>query len=292
MYELIASNKRRSWLLLFVFSVLAIALGVLLSYAIEGGEIFVPIAVVFTIASSFIGFYAGDRIVLSSTGAVQISKEDDPELYTTVENLAITAGLPMPRVYVIPDNALNAFATGRDPAHASVAITLGLRKQLTKTELEAVMGHELSHVKNYDIRVMLLAAVLFGIVVLLADILWRAAFSGRRNRRDGSIYILPIVLVAALLAPIAAQLIKFAISRRREFLADADSVMLTRYPEAMISALQKISQSPVLAGHHEATAHLFIYSPLRGGGISRLFSTHPPIEERIAALRQAANIRT
>jgi heat shock protein HtpX len=292
MYELIARNKRRSWLLLLSFSVLVVGLGYLLSLVTQNGQAVFLGAIVFNLVMVLISYYAGDSIVLTSVGAKELQQDQDPELFRTVENLAITAGIPMPRVYVIPDPALNAFATGRDPEHASVAITSGLRQRLTKSELEAVMGHELSHVKNYDIRVMLLAAVLFGLVVLLADLLFRLAFRPGDRDNKGSVYLIPIVIAAAILAPLAAQMIKLAISRRREFLADADSVMLTRYPEAMISALQKISQAPTLAGHHEATAHLFIYPPIRPGFVAKLFATHPPIEERIQAIQEAARIRT
>lgn len=293
MYQLIASNKRRSFFLVLVFSALVLGLGYLLSVSIEGGEAVFLGVLVFNLLSVLISFYAGDKIVLASTGAQQIEKADDPELFTTVENLAITAGLPMPKVYIIPDMGLNAFATGRDPQHASVAITHGLRQVLSKAELEAVMGHELSHVKNYDTRLMVLTAVLFGMVVLIADLLWRLSFGGGRDRKGSAPIFLVFLLIAAILAPIAAQLIKFAISRRREYLADASSIMLTRYPEAMVSALQKISQAPIIAGHHEATAHLFIYSPLTSSSFAqKLFSTHPPLEERIAAIREAARLRT
>jgi len=291
MYQLIASNKRRSFLLVFVFSALVLSLGYLLAVTVEGGEAIFIGVLLFTIISVLTSYYAGDKIVLASTGAKRIEKADDPDLFTTVENLAITAGVPMPAVYIIPDMGLNAFATGRDPEHASVAITHGLRQVLDKSELEAVMGHELSHVKNYDTRLMVLTAVLFGMVVLIADLLWRLSFGGRDRKRSTPI-LLVLIVIAAILAPIAAQLIKFAISRRREYLADASSVMLTRYPDAMVSALQKISQAPMIAGHHEATAHLFIYSPLNASFTQRLFSTHPPLEERIAAIREAARLRT
>ncbi|MBI4122110.1 MAG: M48 family metalloprotease [Parcubacteria group bacterium] len=294
MYELIARNKRRSWLLLFSFSVLVLGLGYLISRVVEGGEIIFAIAFAVNVISILIGYYAGDSIVLASVKAVPLTQAQDLDLFRTVENLAITAGIPMPRVYLIADPALNAFATGRDPQHASVAITTGLRQLLTKPELEAVMGHELSHIKNLDIRVMLLAAVLFGMVVLLADLLWRLVFFGRgdRDRNSGTVYLIPVIIAAAILAPLAAQAIKLAISRRREFLADADSVMLTRYPEALVSALQKISQAPTLAGHHEATAHLFIYPPLKTGFLAKLFSTHPPLADRIEAIQKAARLHS
>lgn len=293
MYQRIAANKRRSFLLVIAFSLLVVGLGYLLSLSVEGGEAILIGVVIFNLISVLISYFGGDKIVLASTGARRIEKQDDPELFTTVENLAITAGLPMPGVYIIPDAALNAFATGRNPEKASVAITMGLRQKLTKSELEAVMGHELAHVKNFDTRLMVLTAVLFGMVVLIADLLWRLSFSGGRSRdRKVAPVTLVALLIAGLLAPIVAQLIKLAISRQREFLADASSAMLTRYPEAMISALQKISQDPVITGHHEATAHLFIYSPLRQETFfSRLFSTHPPIADRIEALRNGANIR-
>lgn len=292
MYQQISQNKRRSWSLILLFTILVMGIGYLISISVEGGQGIFLLAVIFNFISIFISYFSGDKIVLASTGARQINKEMDPELFTTVENLAITAGIPMPKLYIIPDAALNAFATGRDPEHASVAITQGLRNTLTKTELEAVMGHELSHVKNYDIRVMLITAVLFGMVVMLADLLFRLSFSGNRSRNSkGGAIMIPILIAAAILAPIAAQLIKLAISRKREYLADASSVMLTRYPEAMISALEKIAQKPTIAGHNEATAHLFIFPPMKQNSfIAKLFMTHPPIEERIKAIKQGVGI--
>ena len=288
MYQLIDKNKRRSWLLIFIFSLLILGIGWLLSYAVEGGYFILIIAVVFNLISVLISYYAGDKLVLSSVGAKQIQKNDDPELFRTVENLAITAGVPMPKVYLIPDQALNAFATGRDPNHASVAITKGLRRTLSKAELEAVMAHELSHVKNYDIRVMVITAILFGMIVFMADMLWRLAFSGRSRNKNAGLIMIPIIIAAAILAPLAAQMIKLAVSRKREFLADASSVMLTRYPQAMISALQKISRAPNIAGHNEAIAHLFIFPPIKKSLLAKLFSTHPPIEERITAIEQGS----
>ncbi len=291
MYELIAKNKRRSLILTVVFSALVLAIGYGLSLYVRDGEALFVFVLIFNLISILISYYAGATIVLASTGAQEIQKEQDPELFTVVENLAITAGVPMPRVYIIPDAALNAFATGRSPAHACVAITAGLRAQLTRSELEAVMGHELSHVANYDTRLMMITAVLFGMVTMIANLAWRLAFRGERKRGNSALIAGLVFVAAAILAPITAQLIKLAISRQREYLADGSSVMLTRYPEAMISALQKISAAPTLAGHHEATAHLFIYSPLREQSfMQKLFSTHPAIEDRIAALRAGANI--
>lgn len=296
MRELIQKNKRRSTFLIVLFLLVVIGLGYLLSYLSGDGGVYVIIALLYGFFSIIGSYFVGDKLILSSVQAKEIQKEDDPELFTTVENLAITAGIPMPKVYLIPDQALNAFATGRSPEHASVAITYGLRSQLTKAELEAVMGHELSHIKHYDIRVMLYTAVLVGMVIFLSDILWRVAIGGGNRNSRNSKGSGPIILIALLLgligAPIAAQLIKLAISRRREYLADAGSAMLTRYPEAMISALQKIAQAPKLNGHHDSIAHLFIYPPVKKASLrERLFSTHPPIEERIKALQESARIR-
>ncbi len=296
MYELIAKNKRRSWYLIFSFLVVIALLGWLFSYFVQDQILFLVLAGGFGFFSVLTSYFAGDKLILASTGAKQIEKQDDPELFTIVENLAITAGISMPKVYLIPDPALNAFATGRDPEHASVAITQGLRQHLTKVELEAVMGHELSHVKHYDIRLMLFTAVLVGMIIFLSDILWRIALGGGRNnsskKSSGPIVIVALVL-GLIGAPIAAQLIKLSISRKREFLADAGSAMLTRYPEAMISALQKISQAPKIQGHHNSIAHLFIFPPVKKASwFQGLFRTHPPIEERIAALQKGARIHT
>ena len=294
MYELIAKNKRNSWILMFLFTIIIIALGWLLSEITEFGYGFLLIALIFTLVSLSASYYSGDKMVLSSVGAKQIKKQDDPELFLLVENLAITAGIPTPKIHIIPDPALNAFATGRDPEHASVAITQGLRNILTKAELESVMGHELSHIKHYDIRIMLLPATLAGMIIFLADILWRVSLSGDKRSKKGNaaILIIPALIICIVGAPLAAQLIKLAISRKGEFLADSGSVMLTRYPEAMISALQKISQSPIVSGHNEAIAHLFIYSPLKQKSFwSKLFSTHPPIHERIEVIKKAVSIR-
>jgi heat shock protein HtpX len=293
MYDLIASNKRRSWLLVFLFSLLILGLGWLISAWRQDGLTIFFFAAVFNLLMLLISYYQGDRLILASLGSRPLNREEDRELFQIVENLAITAGLPRPRIYLIPDRALNALATGRDPRHASLAITTGLRQMLTKSELEAVMGHELSHIKNYDIRLMLLAAALAGTMVLLADLLWRLTLTGRHDRRKNqNPLLLPLVVIALILAPLAAQLIKLAISRRREYLADADAALLTRYPEALISALEKIAQQPTLAGRHAGIAHLFIYPPFKKQSwFNSLFSTHPPLSNRIAALRQAANLR-
>lgn len=294
MYELISANKRRSWILIIAFSVVILFLGWLLSYTTNDGSIFLIYAIIINIVMVTTSYYGGDKLVLASVRAQKINKADDPELFLIVENLAITSGIPTPQVYLIPDAALNAFATGRDPEHASVAITVGLRQLLTKTELEAVMAHELSHIKNFDIRLMLLAGVLLGVIVFLSDFLMRSMFYSKRSRdnNNGALILIPIAIVSAILAPLIGQMIKFAVSRKREYLADASGVMLTRYPEAMVSALQKISQRPALAGKHEAIAHMFIFPPFQKSSWAKLFSTHPPIEDRINAIKEAARIRT
>lgn len=292
MYNLIAKNKRRSVILVILFILVIIGLGWLLTRVTEGGEVMILIAFVFSIFSVVTSYFVGDKMILASVKAKPVPKKADPELYNVVENLAITAGIPMPKVYMMQDSALNAFATGRDPEHASVAITSGLRKALSRPELEAVMAHELSHVKHYDIRLMLFTAVLVGMILFLANILWRVSAT-RGGGKRGNILIIPALIIGLIGAPIAAQLIKMALSRRREFLADAGSVMLTRYPESMISALQKIARAPAIKGHHEAIAHLFIYPPFKKKSFwTKMLSTHPPIEDRISIIQQASRIKS
>ncbi len=257
-----------------------------------------PIAVVISVGMSLFSYYFSDKVVLGISGAKEIKRTDDPELYRTVENLSIAAGLPTPKVYLIEDTAPNAFATGRDPKHAVVAITTGLRQKLTKQELEGVMAHELSHIGNYDIRLTTIIVVLVGIVTLLADWMLRISFHGRRSRDDNggaNAYLAIIAIVLALLSPIAASLIQLAISRKREFLADASAALLTRYPAGLSSALQKIAADhEPLEVANKATAHLYIVNPLKehqakGDRLSwfaGLFQTHPPIQERIKKLSE------
>ena len=250
------------------------------------------IAVIFALAMNISAYWFSDKIALTSTGA----KEADPvqflELHRILENLAITAGLPKPRLYIIEDSAPNAFAAGRDPKHAVVAVTTGLLAQLDRSELEGVLAHELSHVGNRDILVMTVAVVLAGLITVVVDMFLRISlFGGGGNRDRGGNAVLAIVaIVALILAPIAAQLIQMAISRKREFLADASGALLTRYPDGLASALQKISsyQAPMRKASH-ATAHLFISNPFgaheAGRFIAKIFSTHPPVGERVAALQ-------
>ncbi len=290
-YQQIDHNKRKTWLLIGIFGALIIAVAYALSlYYGEGGYSFIVIAVVISSLMSIGSYYGGDKVALVSSGAKEIKKDDNPYVYRMVENLAITAGMPMPRVHIIDSPALNAFATGRDPEHASIAVTTGIIEALENEELEGVIAHELSHVQNYDIRVMTVVVVLVGIIALIGDMFWRAQlFGGRRSndRQGGAGAIMAIVaLVFLILSPIVAELIKLAISRKREFLADASGALLTRYPEGLARALEKISQSNVpLERASTATAHLFISNPFKKKNFSKLFSTHPPIQERVNRLR-------
>jgi heat shock protein HtpX len=243
-----------------------------------------------------ISFRFSDRVVLGMSGAREVAHDKDPDLYHLVENLCIGAGMPVPRIYIIDDTAPNAFATGRDPNHAYIVVTKGLLQKLDKLELEGVLAHELSHIRNYDIRLMTLVVMLVGLVALLADFFLRWTWFGAGARRGnkgkgegaGGAILLLVALVMAILAPIAAQLIRFAISRKRESLADASGALLTRYPEGLARALEKISQDKEpLEAANKATAHLYIVNPLKdhASSLNNLFSTHPPIQERIKALR-------
>jgi heat shock protein HtpX len=256
------------------------------------------IAAVFAFLLSLLGYYAGDRFVLASAGARRIHHKDDPELFNVVEEMAIAAGIPMPEVYLIDDPALNAMATGRDPQHAAVAITSGLRSKLSRDELQGVIAHEVSHIRNYDIRLMLLLAVLVGTVVMLSDIFWQFSRGGGGSRRssndkeskDGGWIVLVVMLLAivlALIAPLLAQLIQFAVSRQREYLADATAVELTRYPQGLANALRKLeTDSAVLRSANRGTAHLFIANPIEKfqARAHTAFASHPPLQDRIARL--------
>jgi heat shock protein HtpX len=311
--DLIAENKRNSVLLVLIFCLFAaavaliLALGVIAFYdpeavaqlhwgaALLAGGIAAGIALVF----SLIGYYSGDSVILASTGARPIRHQDDPELFNVVEEMSIAAGIPMPRVYLIVDPALNAFATGRDPQHAAVAITAGLRHQLTRDELQGVIAHEMSHIRNYDIRLMLLMAVLVGTVVMLSHLFWQIVRSGGRgssksssdSKSDGGGWIVLIVLVLAvllaLIAPLLAQIIQFAVSRQREYLADASAVELTRYPQGLANALRKLQgDAAVLQSANGGTAHLFIANPLKKfqDRAESMLASHPPLKDRIARL--------
>ncbi len=294
-YTEINKNKTYSVLLIFVFLIVIIAMGFFAS-KIYGQPAILYGAVIFSTISAFISYYNSDKITLSLSHAHEIDLKANAELYQLVENLTIAAGLPMPRVYIIDDTAINAFATGRDPKHAVVCVTTGALSRLNKTELEGVLAHELSHVGNYDIKFMTLVVVLVGIITLLADWMLRISFFGgrRKNNNEGQLGLIFLVagIILTLLSPIIATLIQLAVSRKREYLADASGALLTRYPEGLASALEKIAgDKEPLEAANKATAHLYIANPLKGQGDSvgwfaNLFNTHPPIEDRIKRLRE------
>ncbi len=284
-------NIRKTWLLLTFFFVFLIGLGWLLSRAL-GDSSFLYIAVAIAVFQSFFSYWFSDKIVLSMAGAKPIEKRDNPELYRLVENLTITAGLPLPKIYIINEAQPNAFATGRDKNHAVVAVTRGLLERLEKSELEGVIAHELSHIGNKDMLLQTMVVILVGVVAIISDLFLRISFwgGGRRDDRGNmGLLMLAFGIVAAILAPLAATMIQLAISRKREFLADASAALLTRYPQGLASALQKISSDPApLRAAKDSTAHLYIANPFRGkqaqNWMNKLFSTHPPVEDRIKAL--------
>lgn len=287
MYSQIDSNKRKTAILIGIFLALIIGIGYYLNAFLGYGYETVVIAVVISSLMSIFSYYASDKIALASTGAKEITQEQNPYLFRMVENLCISQGLPIPRIYIIPSPALNAFATGRDPKHASIAVTTGIIEALENEELEGVIAHELSHVKNYDIRVMTIVVVLVGSIGLIADIVFRShLFGGKNSENKGNGIFMILGIVALIISPIVAELIKLAVSRKREYLADASGALMTRYPEGLARALEKISGSKIpFDKANSATAHLFISNPLKGKTFSSFFSTHPPIEERIKRLR-------
>jgi heat shock protein HtpX len=294
----IARNKRDSWFLMIVIVLLLLALGFVIGIAVyrdyTGGLGFLGVFGVVAIIWSLIGYYGGAGMALAVSGAKEVTHEQEPQLWNVVEEMSVAAGLPMPKVYVIESDAANAFATGRDPQHAAVAATRGLMERLNREELQGVVGHEMSHVRNYDIRFATLIGIMVGVIALAADFFLRWGFffgGGRRggNRDSGGAgaIIFLVAIVFAILAPFFAYMVQFAISRRREYLADASGVELTRNPTGLASALEKIAADPVpLKTANRATAHLFIANPLRKEREKAgLFDTHPPIRERIARLR-------
>jgi heat shock protein HtpX len=299
LYTYQSANIRRTWVLFAVFFVVVIAIGYVFSMAYNDYS-FVAFALIFSVVYSLISYFGSAGIALSLARAVPIQKQDNPMLYDLIENLCITSGLPVPKIYITPELQINAFATGRDPQHAAVAVTQGALQRLDKNELQGVLAHELSHVGNRDILVSTVAAILAGIISLIADVFLRSIFfsggfgggRGRNNNNEGSQIFFVLAIVLSILAPIGTMLIQLAISRRREALADASGVLLTRYPEGLISALQKIQadQTPMRSAK-DSTAHMWIDNPFKGSGASwfhKLFMTHPPIEDRIRALQQAS----
>lgn len=287
-------NIRRTWILITFFIVLIIALGWLISWLMESPVLLVA-AVVFSVLMSFFTYWYSDKIVLGLSKAKEVKKRENLELYRLVENLCIAAGLPQPKIYIIEAQQPNAFATGRDPEHAVIAVTRGLLEKLEKKELEGVLAHELSHIGNRDILLGTVVVILVGIVALLSHWFLRISFFGGVRRRDSKgqagVIILILGILAIILAPLAAKIIQLAVSRRREFLADASGALLTRYPEGLARALGKISRDQTaLKVASNATAHLYISSPFRGkqskNWFIKLFLTHPPVEARMKALRE------
>lgn len=296
-YEQVDANKRKSVLVIILFVLFVVAVAWIFGEALGYGLSFVGWALIFSGLMSWGSYYYSDKIILTLSGARPADRKRDFLFYTVTENLAMAAHLPKPRLYVIDDTAMNAFATGRDPQHAVICATTGLLDKLDRTELEGVISHELSHVGNYDIRLMAIVSILVGLITLLADWFLRATFWGRGRSNDRENNQLQFVffvvgLVLALLSPLIAQLIQLAISRRREFLADASGVKLTRFPDGLIRALQKIStDKEPLEVANKATAHLYISNPLKNrhdsiSWFSGLFNTHPPMADRLTALKQ------
>jgi len=295
-YSQIEANKGKTWLIMVFFTLFIATVVFVLTKAIGGDGSWVFIAFLLSAFTSIVSYYWSDKIILTISGARQADRKRDFDLFTVTENVAIAAGLPKPAVYVIEDSALNAFATGRDPKHAAICVTRGLIEKLDRRELEGVVAHELSHIKNFDTRLMTIVAILVGMIAFLSDWFMRTLWWGGgrredRNERGGLGAILLMVgIIFAILSPIIATIIQLAISRRREFLADASGVLLTRNPEGLASALEKLSNDhEVLEAASNATAHLYIVNPFKGkdfgAWFSGLFNTHPPISERIKILR-------
>jgi heat shock protein HtpX len=294
-YSAISANIWKSYVIMALFILFAGTVAYVIGQATNYGPSLGVGIFIFSIIYSFISYFYSDKIVLATSGAKEIKEKDNPELFHIVENLSIGDGVPMPRVYLINDPSPNAFATGRDVKHASVAVTSGILARLNKSEMEGVLAHELSHVKNYDTRLMAITAVMIGFIAMITDFFLRSLFwGGFRNNNErnnnGQAIFLVVAIILAILAPIIASLIQLAISRKRELLADASGALLTRYPEGLASALEKISSDPrPMQTASNATAHLFIVNPFKSKGfhgwVTNLFSTHPPIEERIKILR-------
>lgn len=292
----VSSNQLKSLLLALLFIIIIGALGTAIGFVYRSTYLGLALAAGAAILYTTLVFLSGDQMILGMAGAKPVTKKDQPYLYNTIEGLAIAAGMPTPKAYVIDDSAMNAFATGRDPKHASITVTTGLLKTMNRQELEGIVGHEMSHIKNYDVRFMMLTVVLVGVIVLLGDFLLRSFWFGSGRRKDDSkgsqlqAILLVAAIILAILAPIIGKLIQLAISRRREFSADASSAVLTRYPPGLASALKKIAKDPdpLVDNANRAIAPLFISTPFRKsrGFITNLFSTHPPIEERIKRLEE------
>jgi heat shock protein HtpX len=298
-YEQIASNKRKTVLLLFVAFVLLAGVGYAIGLVWGTGWGGFVIAIVLAVVLQLVSYFSGDRIVLASTRAREVTADDQPRLHNIVEGLAIASGLPKPRVYVVPEQAPNAFATGRDPEHSSIAVTEGLLSAMDRIELEGVIGHEMAHILDRDILYGTIVATVIGAIVLLSEFfmraLWWGGLRGRRGDRGGGpadLFIFAVGFALVILAPLFGQLIRLAVSRNREYLADAQGAMLTRYPPGLIAALKKLQAAPTaMRSANNATAHLWLNQPSRIEGertstLERLFATHPPMAERIRRLEE------
>lgn len=296
-WDHVSGNIFKTWLIMFFFSMFTVVVIYIIArgfgYGETGGLSLTGFALIMAGLMNFVSYYWSDKIVLGISGAKPIEKKNNPEVYRLVENLCIAAGLPLPKIYILEDSAPNAFATGRDPKHAAICFTSGILDRLNKQELEGVTAHELSHVGNRDTLLMSVVSVLIGTIALLSDWFIRSMWFGRHSDRDsrGNSIMLVVAIVVAILAPIVAMLIQLAVSRRRELLADASGVLLTRYPEGLASALLKISSDrEPLEAANRGTAHLYIVNPLKGKQaqvwLASLFNTHPPIDVRIKALRE------
>lgn len=287
MYSAIAKNKRNTIYIIFLFLLITGGLGFLASLFYQDSNI-VIFVLAFGAIYALIQYFVATSLAVNLSGAIEIGREDNPRLYRIVENLTITTGMPMPKVYIINDPAPNAFATGRDPKHAIVAATTGLLDIMDDSELEGVMAHEISHVRNYDIRVSMIVFGLVSAIAMISDMFIRMAFFGRRNNNNNSPIIIVVGLAAMIIAPIAAVLVQAAVSRQREYLADASGALVTRYPEGLASALEKLEQhSRPMQKQNSSMSHLYISNPLKTGSLSKLFSTHPPLDKRITRLRES-----
>lgn len=288
MYSAIAANKRKTWLIIASFGVIIGALGWIIGN-LYGQPSFLYLALIIGGVYALLQYFAAAKLALAMNGAKEVTKKDAPRLYRVVENLSIATGMPTPKVYIIDDPAPNAFATGRDPKHAVVAATTGLLDIMDDDELEAVMAHELGHVKNYDIRVMMIVFGLVSAIGFIADMIFHMMWFRNDDESPNPIFMV-LAIVAAILAPFIAMLVQLAVSRRREYLADSTGAMTTRYPEGLARALEKIrDHGSAMRRQNTATAHFFFASPLKGKSLTKLFSTHPPIDDRIAKLRSMGN---
>ncbi len=296
LYTQVSSNRSKTMVFLVVYVVLITALGWVISQ-VYGNVDILFLAGIIAVVQGWVSFYYSDSLALAAAKAIPMDKKQFPEVYRVVENLSITAGLPMPTLYVLDDAAINAFATGRSPENASIAVTLGAIQRLNENELTGVLAHELSHVGNEDIRLMSMVMVMAGLIALVSDIFLRSMWWGGGRRRDsnnngdsGQLFLI-LAIVMAVLAPIAATLIQLAISRKREFMADANGVLLTRYPEGLINALKKIGgDEEPLEVANRGTAHMYFANPLKSHWFASLFDTHPPIEDRIKALQEGSGM--